>query len=125
MNLKINEVLGLPQSTAECEDGPIIDARPGSLNVKYDAEGEEGIVWTTFGYDGALAYRFTPDSSVTEPMVQAYSKVVEVLDSEWLKDLEGVAAAAGTPLPSGIRHFVAYFDHTGCLEVLASSVSLR
>jgi hypothetical protein len=66
MNARLEDVLPLPLSTAECEEGPVISARPGTLSVKYDAERDEGIVWTTIDYEGALAHRFTPDVAVTE-----------------------------------------------------------
>lgn len=124
MNSTTRDVLKLPMTTAECEEGPIVEARPGSLRVRYDAEGEDGPVWLTLAFEDALAYRFTPEVSVTELMVQAYSRVVEVLDSDWREHLESTAAAGGAKLPPALRHLAIYFDHAGCLEVLASSVGV-
>ncbi len=57
-------------------------------------------------------------------MVQAYSKVAAVSESPWLKELESAASSSRITLRSGLRHFITYFDHVGCLEVVALSVRL-
>ena len=93
--------------------------------VRYDTEADEGIVWTALEYDCALAYRFTPDLGVIEAMIGAYSKVAEVLDSEWKKELIARAQATDSSVSPELRHFVTYFDHHGALEVLARSVQVK
>jgi hypothetical protein len=126
MNLvRLLQVLQLPFSTAECEVGPIVEHQPGRLTLRYDAEGEEGIVWTVLGFAMVVALRFTPDPACSAWMVQAYSKVCETVDSTWIDDLRSTAEKRGAVLSASARHFVIYFDHVGCWEVLADTVRLE
>lgn len=58
-------------------------------------------------------------------MVEAYSRVCEVEDSNWSVSLRSTAANRGIVLSASARHFVIYFDHVGCWEVLADEVQLE
>lgn len=123
-NYTTREVLRLSRSTAECDEGPITELRPGHVSVRYDAEEPTGVVWTTLSFPGAVALRFTPDPACAPWMMAAYSRVSEVQDSCWLADLQAAAGDGRSLLPSNLRHFLAYFDHVGCVEVLAGAVHL-
>lgn len=122
---RLRPALELRYSTAECESGPIVDHRPGRLTLRYDAEGEHGVVWTVLRFDMVLAARFTPDAACDAWMVEAYSKVCEVEDSTWLAALRSTAANRHIILSASARHFVIYFDHVGCWEVLAEEIELE
>jgi hypothetical protein len=123
--VSLQEVLLLPFSTAECDFGPIVEHRPGHLTLRYDAEGEEGILWTVLEFSMVLAARFTPDVACEPWMVEAYSRVCEAEGAAWIEQLRSIAAGRGMPLPGTARHFVIYFDHVGCWEVLADDVELE
>lgn len=92
---ELSEVIRLPFSTAECETGPVVEHRPGRLTVRYDAEGEQGVIWTTLGFVMVLAARLTPDPACKPWMVEAYSRVCEVHDSAWIHRLRLWPPAAG------------------------------
>lgn len=119
------QVLRLPFSTAECESGPVVEHRPGRLSLRYDAEGEAGIVWTVLNFEAVLAARFTPDSACAPWMVEAYSRVCEVDPSPWLAELREAAASRRATVSASARHFVIYFDHVGCWEVLADNIEVE
>jgi hypothetical protein len=120
----LREVVRLPFSTAECDVGPITEHRPGLVTIRYDAEGEGGVIWTTLSFTAALTMRFTPDLACSAWMVEAYSKVCEVEDSDWIRDLQLAAANHSWELRAGSRHFFVYFDHIGCWEILADEVAV-
>lgn len=122
---RLLQVLQLPFSTAESEEGPVVEHRPGRLTLRYDAESESGVVWTALRFALVLAIRFTPDPACDAWMVEAYSKVCEVEDSTWLVSLRSIAASRGIVLSASARHFVIYFDHVGCWEVLAEEIRLE
>jgi hypothetical protein len=116
--------ISLPFSTAECDEGPIANCTPGRLTLRYDADGEYGTVWTRLEFNSALASRFTPDPACDERMVHAYSRVDEDDDSRWIADLRNSAKANGAHLPASLRHFTVYFDHVGCWEVAADTMTI-
>jgi hypothetical protein len=117
--LIVRAFLDLPYSTAEADEGPIIEQRPGKMTVRYDAEDEGGVVWTCLLFDGAIASRFTPDSACEAWMVEAYSRVCVAEGSPWLEDLRRLSAETGDRIPDDRRHLLIYFDQYGCLEVVA------
>ncbi|MGH7957249.1 MAG: hypothetical protein ACREH8_09570 [Opitutaceae bacterium] len=118
----MNFPIKLPESTAGCEVGPIMHHSPGLVRVWYDTEGESSIVWTQIEFRSALATRFTPESAVTERMVVAYSRIAEVPESEWIFDIRKATEQKQQQLMPGVRHMMVFFDHHGCLEVVAKEV---
>lgn len=119
MNQAANYGKKLPYSTAECDAGPIIEAHPGKVVVRYDHPESDGIIWTQIIFSSAVAYRFTPDSASTELHVKAYSRICEITDSEWLNKLRQQAQLHGLTIGKTLRHFMIYFDHHGSFEVIA------
>lgn len=120
----IHEVLRLPFSTAECESGPIVEHRPGRLTLRYDAEGDAGVEWTVLSFVMVLAVRFTPDPACAPWMIEAYSRVCELTTTTWLDELRAAADQSSKLSPSA-RHFLIYFDHIGCWEVLAETFQIE
>jgi hypothetical protein len=115
----------LPLTTGECDVGPLAEYKPDSLTVRYDAENDEGVVWTTIAFAAAIAVRFTPDMSCDATMISAYSKVCELEGSPWWRELRARAESQGLILSASYRHFIVYFDHVGCWEVLAEDVAVN
>jgi hypothetical protein len=119
----LKEVLRLPTSTGEADVGPILEYRPDQLWVTYDARDSKGdTVWTTLTFEDAIAVKFTPDQGCAPIMVEAYSRVCEFESSDWKREIQETNPRL--ELPASTRHFVLYFDHYGCLEVLAAEVGL-
>ncbi len=116
---KIMSSIELPYSTADCEEGPEILFRPGSLKLRYDTDSED--VWVTVIFCGAIAYRFIPDYCVTESMVAAYSKICIIENSDWIAELNQNSEFDFSP---SIKHYSIFFDHNGYLEVLARSYDI-
>jgi hypothetical protein len=120
---KVKEVLRLPTSTGEADAGPILEYRPDQLWVTYDAQDSNGgTVWTTLLFRDATAIKFTPDQGCVSIMVEAYSRVCEFESSDWKRAIRETNPLL--ELPVSTRHFFLYFDHHGCLEVLAAEVTL-
>ena len=120
--MRTRRLLALPASTAEAEDGPVLEHRPGELILSYDSEA----AWTSVVFTGALAHRFTPDGAVEEWMLAAYSAVAEVLDSPWIAALR-VRQLERCELDAfaGARHLLVHFDHLGCVEVVAEAFGVH
>ncbi|MEL6338661.1 MAG: hypothetical protein AAFQ65_02010 [Myxococcota bacterium] len=121
---ELHEVARLPETTAECEEGPVIEFRFGKATVWYDTEGEQGAKWTSVTFLGAVATRTTPDPAVSEQMVKAYSKVCVFNDSSWLSKLRSRGEAAGLAYGTILRHYLIYFDHHGCIEIAATDFTI-
>lgn len=68
--------------------------------------------------------RWTYDAACPPDLVEAYSAVAEVDESAWLSELRAMADKAHTSLPANARHLAVYFDHSGCLEVVADDFRL-
>ena len=120
----IEELVGLP-TTAETEEGPIITHRPGTVEVRYDYEDATGTVWKVLSFSGVIATRFTPDESVLRYMIRAYSSIAVVRDSDWWLELYGRTVGRSEQMPNGLHHYVVYFDHYGCFEVLATNYDVE
>lgn len=135
------KVLDMPRSSAHCEIGPQVEYRPFLARVRYDSEamdytaGEAGASellpvgkdrdWTTVSFLGAIAIRFTPEEAATPLMVEAYNCVVEVENSMWLSSVRQQFQHAFHELSQSKRHFMIFFDHHGCLEVIADTVEVN
>jgi hypothetical protein len=119
----LKEVLRLPTSTGEADVGPILEYKPNQLWVSYDVEDSNGVkVSTTVRFREAIGIKFTPDQGCAAIMVEAYSRVCEFETSDWKRQI--LETNPSLELPASTRHFVLYFDHYGCLEVLADEVGL-
>ncbi len=112
----------LPQSTADCDKGPKIEFTPGKLNVHYDYYSDVDEGWVNVRFNKAISQKFIPDNAVTEFMINAYSKICIVSNSKWLMEIK---SNAKHQVNDSINHFIIYFDHNGCLEVLAESFSIE
>ena len=113
-------------STAETEEGPIIDHRLRGTTIRYDYEGPTGAPdWVTIQFSSGGPMRFTHDPACTELMIGAYSAVAEIQDSEWIAALNLATSIERERLPDSLKHFVVYFDHYGCIEVVAASFEVE
>jgi hypothetical protein len=83
-------------------------------------------VWTVLSFTGVFAARFTSAPACPAWVIRSYSRVCQVVDSSWILELRGAVAASGEgQVSASARHFVLYFDHVGCWEVVARDVELE
>ena len=117
-----NILLKLERGTGGCQIGPIVVHKPGKIDLWYDSEGDDSVVWTHVHFSSVVGFRFTPETGVDETMVTAYSKIIELPGSEWINTLEMSASERHQRLMTELRHMMLFFDHHGCLEVIARTV---
>ncbi len=122
---KARKLIDLPYPTSGCDEGPLVEQRPGVITVRYDAEGEDGTEWTMIVFRRAIAQRFTPEVAITPLMVEADSCMCEVDHSGWLAAMRERASQQHSEIPLSQRHFMVFFDHYGCLEVVADSIEVK
>lgn len=108
---------------------------PAMVQVRYDIEGyderDDGAapvwapIWTKVNFIDVVAMRFTPESACTELMIDAYSRVCEVVGSRWLIELGELFKEAHEDISPAFHHFMIFFDHYGCLEVISTNVEVE
>lgn len=123
MSILTREITALELSTAETEAGPLLEWGRDGVSLRYDGEGESGPLWMSLRFESVLGVRYTADTGVSLWMVEAYSKICEVLDSAWLRELAKSIKESSGALERA-RHFFVYFDHVGCIEVAAADVQV-
>jgi hypothetical protein len=116
--------INLPETNAHCEIGPIIKFRPGKVEVWYDSEGENSRMWTKLYFKIATTFRFTPQNAMPAGVVSAYSRIAEQPNSAWLAEIEAITTKRHQKMFPDLRHLVVFFDHCGCLEVIAQNVEI-
>ncbi|HEY4248179.1 MAG TPA: hypothetical protein VGM64_15115 [Lacunisphaera sp.] len=114
----------LPHSTADCNQSPEINFTLGRLDLSYDYLNTEPGKKVTLRFARAVAVKFTPDSAITADMVKAYSKVCMIEDSPWITELSDNAKQNSEIIFEQTKHLIIYFDHYGCVEVLASELEI-
>ena len=124
MSEQVKILTVLPHSTGDCIHGPAIKFSLGEMELTYDYLSGSGEQWAVLRFVRALAVKFTPDLAVSAEMIKAYSKVCWMDDSVWLmQTMQSAADHAGT-IPEDTKHLLLYFDHYGCVEVLAQGVEI-
>jgi hypothetical protein len=107
----------LPAASSGFEEGPVIKSQNDRLVLSYDYETPTGeYAWEDLVFVGVIAYRFVDDPSCRPDQIDAYDQLVEVGDSDWLRQL----LAGRRYDASSTRHLRIYLDDVGCLEVAAS-----
>ena len=122
MSTITREINALKLSTAETDASPLLVWGHDGVLLRYDGEGESGPVWMTLKFESVFGIRYTADAAVSPWMVEAYSKIYEVLNSAWILELVRSTNESSSALARA-RHFFVYFDHVGCFEV--ASVDVR
>lgn len=112
----------LPFSTANCDESPKIDFVLGKLNLLFDYSNGPPRKYAEIVFSGAIILNFTPDALVSEEMIDAYSNVCEYDASEWLVQCR---EKSNPGLRPGLKHYRVYFDHYGCVDVIAEEWVLK
>ena len=121
MSQYIRQKTKLPFSTGATEAGPIYQKDGSTLNVRYD----DCSNWVTIKFDGSLAFRDIPDIAVSEFHLEAYSSICTVGQSAWLNEISRESKESGMELLHEFNHFMIYFDHFCCLEVVALKYTIK
>jgi len=122
---KLELIQKLPESTAECDDGPEIICKPGDCTIRYDHPSGNSIKWVSIFFRVVSALRMIPDAACSEGALEAYSKICLVEPSNWLAGLRKNAGKDSNHIPIDSKHFIIYFDHYGSVEVIAKSFSVK
>jgi hypothetical protein len=94
------------------------------LGMLYLEEGRKRSAWLRFVK--ARAFRWRAELYCTSWHVEAFDRVLEVHDSDWVAELlERSNENYGAQFHWILRHFIVYIDSFGCLEVIAESVVLE
>lgn len=78
---------------------------------------------STIEFSRVRAYRERAGVYCSTWHIAGYDKVIEVLDSEWVAELKSNADARVRDAWK-MRHFLAYLDGEGAIEVIAEDVRL-
>ncbi|CAN5424196.1 hypothetical protein BH10ACT7_BH10ACT7_18640 [soil metagenome] len=78
---------------------------------------------STIEFSKVRAYRERAGAYCTDWHTAGHDKVIEVIDSEWVAELKALAQPA-TRDAWAMRHFLAYLDGEGAIEVIAEDVRL-
>lgn len=111
----------LPFSTADCDESPKIEFVLGRLTLNFDYYSKSGKNYAEIVFEGAISMIFIADPLVTEDMLEAYSSVCEYDSSEWLIRCREKWKYDFSP---DFRHYRIYFDHYGCVDVIADNWKL-
>lgn len=82
--------------------------------LKYSYSDEEGSRENNIRFTRVVAYRFTNEAHTKDFPSDAYDCIVEVVGSDWLKNLK-----EPTLWPFVRRHIVIYLSNVGCFELIA------
>jgi hypothetical protein len=92
----------------------------GSARLRFTYERGDLEEVGEFAFDWVRAYRHRAESHCTEWHIDAYDRLVEVEDSEWVAELLDAMPEDMRGL-FVMRHFMIYMDSVGCYEVIARS----
>jgi hypothetical protein len=128
------ENISLPRPTNATRKGPLLNADPASLSVRYDHERENGTLeWTRILFREVLAFEYRQSACCEVDDVIAAHAITSFDDTEWLFKIvalwrERVGWQQWHQQQGGgkrFRQFRLYFDDAGCLDVISSSYAIE
>ena len=90
--------------------------RTCTLSCEYEHQGEINNVLTMF-FDGVEAFRCTYYRAVSLDLLEAYDKVVDLGETEWLRDLRNNLTECKMDATS-LSHLATYFDDGPAYEFI-------
>lgn len=120
----------LPRPTDRTRLGPRINAHPGSLEVSYDWEADDGTIeWCSVHFEDVLQVELRADSCCSAGDVAPCRELRVSTDSERLIGVVALweARVGGHDWQrrqggrERFRHFSLYFDDSACVDVVAAS----
>lgn len=87
----------------------------------FDEENDDKIFNSGIVFDAAVAHRHSSEK-FTKFISQAYDKLIEIEDSEWVKELSSISSEWAEFWK--IKHYAIYLDSYGLYEFIASGYSL-
>jgi len=114
------EVWRLPHSSQECEQGPEARLTERTLTIRYDFESDAGAYeWASFQFEEVVALEFLREELCGPDQFSALDKLLEVLESPWLRKVRADRRLDSDP----VHHYRIYFDDYGCYEILSGTFS--
>ena len=117
----VTNFVELPYSTGGTEEGPELNKQGTRLIVSFD----DCQKWCAIEFESLAGLKITPDIAVTEFQIEAYSKICTIGDFEWIEELRSQAQDDGMMLLDTYKHYMLYFDHQCCLEVVAGEYKIN
>ena len=72
-----------------------------------------------------FGFRYSCQPLCTSNEINAYDQIVEVLDSEWLKNFDKLDEEFTHTKKEELHHYMTYFDSEGVYEVIAKSFEVE
>ncbi|HEY6793902.1 MAG TPA: hypothetical protein VI248_04385 [Kineosporiaceae bacterium] len=117
---EVRELLPLPVPSTEIDDVWLKDSA-GAVTVGFEYGEDEPRV-DGLRFIRPRAYRHRAESHCTAWHLEAYDRIVEIVDSSWVAELRQAMPIDMRHLFE-MRHFMSYFDSFGCYEVVAQAWS--
>jgi hypothetical protein len=94
--------------------------RECSLEYFYEGEEDNSVVFEKLIFEGVESFKCTYFRSCSLEMIDAYDKVIDVGNSDWLSEIKSNLANAEAD-SENLKHLRIYFDDGLCYEFICSS----
>lgn len=119
--MTIRKIIDLPISGVGCG---FIDIRSNGAELRVGISDGQIPAGTIF-FDDVTAFRFRDEMHSLGYADGSYDTVVEIVDSEWVRELREIEPEQILGTVEGSRHFAVLLSSNGYLEVVAKSAQLE
>ena len=119
--MTVRKVIDLPISGVGCG---FIDIRSDGVQLSVGISDGQ-IPAGTVLFDDVTAFRFRDEMHSRGFVGESYDTVVEVIDSDWVRELLEIEPEQILGSAEGSHHFVVLLSSNGYLEVVAKTVHLQ
>lgn len=111
----------IPCPSTEIVGTPVVESVGAALSLSFEFEDDDDVRFASgIDFDGVRAFRKRAESLCSAWHIEdAYDTVVEVYESEWVKELRATARPEWRDC-FPMRHFLVYLDSFGALEVVGA-----
>lgn len=116
----------LPVPSTALLDGTSLEDRPGrELGIHFDYEGDDdnATLHGSLLFKGVEAFRLTYYTARTSETLEAYDRLVDWSDSDWLESVRKEVGRHGGR-PDDLRHLMIFFDDGPCYEAICRSFTV-
>lgn len=121
--MRIHSIDSLPDPSTGAVEEPVIRSSGGDFELSLVLEGDSGLVACLFRFGGVRAFRRQSENLCTVWHLEGYDKLVEVIGSDWVRELKAEGRAEWRDY-FPMRHFMVYLDSFGVLEVVGAEALL-
>ena len=98
----------------------MLTGRKCSLDYSYESEEDFSVIFETLIFDGVEGFKCTFYKACSIEMLEAYDKVVDIKNSEWLNEILFNLSKSEMDM-TDLRHLRIYFDDGLCYEFICNS----